>query len=213
MSNNELSKTAEEIMKIIGKTINQNLYQIEYLFSSNNHWEKWFQVELASRLNQSKFTGIKLEKPYYYDLRKSQKQCYGKTRKKGQIDIVAKVKYGKLNQYIGFELKQSNNIGGLKGVIKDINKIRTIKKSEWNFRALYFVLVYKDLSCKRALYSKLREKLHSNGFIRDLNIQFKNTTGLYAFVLYWEEDKSNRAYESFNDWYRRVMETVKEINS
>ena len=60
--NNIQSKNLEFLKNKLKEAVRSNLGKFKIILSEKNHWEKWFQIELAFKLAQSDLNEVCLER-------------------------------------------------------------------------------------------------------------------------------------------------------
>lgn len=137
--NNIQSKNLEFLKTKLKEAVRSNLCKFKIILPEKNHWEKWFQIELAFKLAQSDLNEVCLERKIEFNKNKSNtKDRVENDSKSGSVDIAYRPKKVRTNCYIGVELKQNKGLNGLKSLLKDIIKLHAAKKSVWDYRALFF---------------------------------------------------------------------------
>jgi len=129
------------VIKLFDGFFSQKRIQKRLDVIDNRHitgWEIWFQIEFATYLDmkEESISEWYREYPYSTDKRKT-------SQKKMFIDFLVRQKYAKKDSFVALELKQ--NISGKKCVnnmIKDINKVISMRKSESDIRSFWNVGVY-----------------------------------------------------------------------
>jgi len=105
-------------------------------------WEIWFQIEFATFLENKNSSVSEWYREWEYpiDKRKSLKS-------KMFIDFLVRQKYAKKDAYIALELKQ--NISAktcITNMIKDVNKVTSIRKSSSDIRSFWNIGIHKRIS-------------------------------------------------------------------
>lgn len=210
--NNIQSKNLEFLKTKLKEAVRSNLGKFKIILPEKNHWEKWFQIELAFKLAQSDLNEVCLERKIEFNKNKSNtKDRVENDFKSGSVDIAYRPKKVRTNCYIGVELKQNKGLNGLKSLLKDIIKLHAAKKSVWDYRALFFVLL-----CTEDGKNNSRSK--NSNLLRDLlaitpccceEIKFSRTHSLQAIIVYWAPVKSP-TFDSFKSWYKPIKDLLEK---
>lgn len=201
-------KTAQYVLKLIKDIFNKNIDKFDLFSDGDNHWEKWFQIELASRLRKEKAREVKLEYRFLFDGKKKNTTFRAKKgAAKGYIDLVYRPKYASLDYYVGIELKQTKSLQGLVRLMEDVVKLRAARKTEWNFRSLYFVLLCKEPKVRNK-FVRLLEDLEAIKPITCSTLKFDRGAGFWAVVLYWDPNKykSSCDIQLYEEWFGKIEE-------
>lgn len=101
-------------------------------------WEKWLQVEFATFIREH--DGVKAwsrETPYAIDKR------IEKARERCAVDFIVHQKYKQ--SHLALELKQIDSVARCaQAMIKDIQKMRSIRRSEFDIRSVWCLGVHAD---------------------------------------------------------------------
>lgn len=205
----KISKEAEIVKNLLGKTVNKNCKKFECLAEQGHGWEKWFQMELVACLKESGVDEVFVEKGFIYDSRKlNTVERVENEYKTARIDLSFRSENGDPRSYTGIELKLAKRSNGLKEVLKDIIKLRAIKKSDWRFDSLFFVLMCKNQEIFReSKYDKILADLRSIRPSICYRVNFNRTPGFYAIVIYWDSEWAGDLgrVESYNAWCQKVL--------
>mgnify|MGYP005974502115 CR=1 FL=1 len=201
-------KRSTFIFNLIRETIALNQEQLKFLNARNNHWEKWFQVELGTSLERLEAQDISLENnTCRFDTRKKNTAFRIENAfKTAQIDLVFRRKRETKGKYIGIELKQTDSIQGLKSVFADMVKINALRGSDWPFRELYFVLFYYDDGREHTKYDNLYNDLLQSEKISSEVLTFDSAPDLKCLVLYWDSGvlTEKMSITSFKKWFVEI---------
>lgn len=208
------TKRAQVIFDMIRETVTVNQEQLTFLAEYKNHWEKWFQVELATTLKRRNARDITIENSACrFDSRKKNTPSRVQNDfKTAQIDLVFRRKLESKGKFIGIELKQTQSLQGIKSMLADVVKISAIRRSDWPFRELYFVLFYYEDDCVRRKYGELLNDLRNNETILTETMSFPGIDKLQCLVVYWESGASleKMNIDSFKKWYSEIEGLMKK---
>ncbi len=208
------SKRAQFILDSIKETVSTNREELLFLESYKNHWEKWFQVELATTLKRKEAKDISLENSdCRFDSRKKNTPSRVQNDfKTAQIDLVFRRKLESKGKLIGIELKQAQSLQGIRPMLADIVKINALRRSDWPFRELYFVLFYYEDDKVRRKYGELLNDLLKDETILTETMTFPGIDKLQCLIVYWESgsalEKMN--IDSFKKWYSKIENLLKK---
>lgn len=208
------SKRAQYVFDAINETVSRNQEQLHLLGEAKNHWEKWFQVELATTLSRMEAKDIALEySECGFDSRK--KNTPNRTEseyKTAQIDIVFRRKLESKGKLVGIELKQTRSVQGIKSMLSDMVKINALKGSDWPFRELYFVLLCYEDDRERRKYGDLLTELTNHEQLTSALFSFESVPQLQCLVVYWEPGNTieNMSIESYKKWYAEIDTLIKK---
>lgn len=208
------SKRAQFILNSIKETVSTNHEELIFLESYKNHWEKWFQVELATTLKRKEAKDISLENSdCRFDSRKKNTPSRVQNDfKTAQIDLVFRRKLESRGKLIGIELKQAQSLQGIRPMLADIVKINALRRSDWPFRELYFVLFYYEDDKIRRKYGELLNDLLIDETILTETMTFPGVDKLQCLIVYWESgsalEKMN--IDSFQKWYSKIEDLLKK---
>lgn len=105
--NNIQSKNLEFLKNKLKEAVRSNLGKFKIILSEKNHWEKWFQIELAFKLAQSDLNEVCLERKIEFNKNKSNtKDRVDNDFKSGSVDIAYRPKKVRTNCYIGENLNK-----------------------------------------------------------------------------------------------------------
>ena len=206
----KIAKTPNMVLNLLGDVVNSNLDEFEFLSERSLGWEKWFQIEVASRLKKIGAQEVNIEHRFSFDAKKiNNKHRIEQAYKTGSIDITFVPKsYRSQIGYVGIELKLADGLKGLKGVLADIVKLHASKRTEWAFRSLYFVLLYKENEDKtrQTKYDKLLVDLKKIQPTSCYAIQFERAVGFKAVVVYWDPNKGGKSCDIklYNEWFEKI---------
>ena len=204
---------AQFVIDIIKQTVDNNFEKLLFLQGCKNHWEKWFQIELASALNRNQAQEIAIESVYRIDIRKKNSSHRIKY-KTAQIDLEFRRRSESKGKLIGIELKQTNSIQGIKSMLSDIVKVRAIRSVEWTFREFYFVLFYYEDEIDRRKYAPLLKELLSkgngDGLISTKLLTFSGLNNLRCLILYWDAGVSLNGMnmKGFQKWFTEEIKVL-----
>lgn len=208
------SKRAQFVLDAIKETVSTNHEELIFLSGYKNHWEKWFQVELGTTLKRKDAKDISLENSScQFDSRKKNTPSRIQNDfKTAQIDLVFRRKLESKGKLIGLELKQTQSLQGMRSMFADIVKISALKRSDWPFRELYFVLFYYDDDSNRRKYDALLNDLQKNETIRTETMTFSDIDKLRCLIVYWESGTSleKMNIDSFKKWYSEIEDLLKK---
>ena len=145
-------------------------------------WETWFQIEFSYYLEQKciEVDECYREELYSMDNRKT-------NQKKMYIDLIIRRKNHKHKSYIALELKQNNSVQTcITNMVKDISKVRSMKKSQDNIRSFWNIGIHKKLTTypyqhKKEIINLVQNKFNaSEGFIESRFIPNTN----FAYTIF-----------------------------
>ncbi len=199
----------DKISECVVKVVKRKKRFIEKFAELNNFgWEKWLQMEMAVSLLTENHS-IELEKMYRYD--ETTNKPLGKLGFTNCfIDLVLKIKRYKGIHEAGVELKVTRNLGGLKHVLADLEKISSIRTKKWNIRSVIGVLVY---SCggKETKYTRIVDDLSilkSPGY-RFSKFEMKDI-GIGIILIGWEVGSvDNMTREEYKYCLKAIREKFK----
>ena len=196
----------DEIQSCVLGVIKRKKKHIRNFLEFNNFgWEKWLQMEMAVALLYKEHS-IELEKRYRYD--ETTNRPVGKSGFKNCfVDLVLKKKWSKGEYLAGVELKVTRNLGGLKYVLSDLEKISSIRTKKWEIRTVAGVLVY-SLVGKDTKYSKIVEELKGIGVAgyRFSKIEIKDIN-IGIILIGWERGVVD---EMTRDSYKSCLKSIRE---
>lgn len=202
----------EKINNCVFRVLKKKKKSISKFIEMNNFgWEKWLQMEMAVAL-LSESHSIELEKIYRYD--ETTNKPEGKSGFKNCfIDLILKKKWAKGIHEAGVELKVTRNLGGLKHVLSDLEKIASIRIKKWNIRSVIGVLVY-ALGGRETKYSKILSDLRE---LKSPGYRFSEfdmeDIGIGVILIGWEVgavDAMNR--ESYKNCLKLIRAKYKVNN-
>lgn len=122
------------------KSIRQRLKYFAEIKS--NDWERWLQVELEYFFEaHESVSECYRECSYYKDMRKND----AKGKQTALVDMALRKKYSKSDYYNLIEFKvNSYRDYCLNAMLEDVKKIRAIKKSESDARAVFYIGFFYD---------------------------------------------------------------------
>ena len=169
-------------------------------------WEKWLQVELATRLQKK--SDIYFEDRNRLDLRK--KKPYARRKNfNAFIDLVFREK-GDLNGvFTAVELKLKRSEQGLRAVLGDLTKIKDLTRKNWPFRSVVCVLVHGATTDKKnSKYRKLSDEL-----VRSSLAQRFRMREFTALVIGWNQNLTqNMTAENYGHWFKHVSELFRKYD-
>ncbi|QFR49790.1 hypothetical protein FJR48_08620 [Sulfurimonas lithotrophica] len=142
-------------------------------------WEIWFQIELASYLdNHYNVSEWYREEQYYMDKRKS------KYKSKMAVDFLVRQKNTKKDSYIAVELKQhSSTETCIAKMIDDIIKVDSAKQSCTQFRSFWNIGIHKRENSKQVVKEKIQKKVKQKNILMHEYIEVRwipNTNFAYT---------------------------------
>lgn len=97
-------------------------------------------------------------------------------------------------------------------MLADIVKINALRRSDWPFRELYFVLFYYEDDKIRRKYGELLNDLLIDETILTETMTFPGVDKLQCLIVYWESgsalEKMN--IDSFQKWYSKIEDLLKK---
>lgn len=204
------TKRTQFIIDLLKTTVHENQKQICFLSRQANHWEKWLQVEIGTRLLELGAQEVCLEAgPYLFDeRRKNTVYRINKNYKNTRIDLKCRLKGERKGRTLGFELKQSTNILGIKSLLEDMVKAQAIASSSWEFRSFYFALFYyEELKGK---YKDLQDELVNRKDIGGIHLTFDQAPNLNCLLVYWDVGANTRKMtsEAYQEWFTKIEELI-----
>ena len=193
--------------------------QLELIGQKGNHFEKWFQLELAVSFLKNNSPEVHFE--HFKRLSQTKKgpakcaQYYN-----CQIDITYRRPNERGNKYSGLELKEGSSVANIRQSVEDVFKIRAITASKWNFRDFSFVFIYPvfaEASTQKEEYQKFMEHLHERpDFFRWQLIA--GEPKWEALALIWEtslpiKSRNIDLSKDFFDWANNVQAWVDYVFS
>lgn len=203
------------IVNAITELFSNHSKEIINLCKSGHRNEKWFQFEIAKRLETSSIKSVSIEQQIKFDGRKKNtKDRIKNGRTKGLIDIALIPKHVRRDPIIGIELKHGADLGNLYNLLEDIIKLHAVCLSEWQFRSLYFVLIFENNNQRESKYSNI---LHSLKQIKPeccYDLSFNEIGNLRVVIVCWESSfyKTSSSIESFNTWYSEIENIMRRYN-
>lgn len=192
----------QEAVKVVAKRYKNRMNSS--LMKDWYGWEKWFQVELAHHLQDGGDTNVEMQ--YYYNQNK--KLPINKANNSSAfIDII----YRKSNDLKPFnsaiEITLDRTEQGLRKVRADLMKVRAIKNSEWDFRSVIAIFIFKKGGSKTdSKYSRIMNEILNNK-------EFQGeifTCGEFDFFTFgWEPKISQTKFmknSEYNSWLKKLNE-------
>lgn len=106
-------------------------------------WEKWLQIEFASFIRQhAEVKGWSRESSYQLD------QRVAEARSKCAVDFIIHQK--RKHSHLAVEMKQIKSPSScVNAMIKDIKKLHSIRRSEFDIRSVWCIGVHDTSHCRR----------------------------------------------------------------
>lgn len=194
------------VQKAVKDVAKRNKERMGSFFKDWYGWEKWFQVELACELR--KYGDAFIEDQFSFN--KNKKLTPGKVRNSnGFIDIVYRHDKDLKAPYSAIEIKLDRTEQGLRGVLSDLVKIRAIKNSEWNWRSVIAVFIFKKGGGSiNSKFSRILEAICENYGVKTFSV------GEFDFLVFGWEPINNQTrlmtYSQYKAWLDGLTKLYKQ---
>lgn len=195
-------KKLEAIQTAVRRVANKNKGKLDSILKDWYGWEKWFQVELVDQLQETGRAFVEEQ----FNLDKKKKLPLGKVKNSNAfVDIVYRHAGDLKEPYTAIEITLARTEQGLRKVLADFIKVRAIKNSEWSWRSVFAVFIFKKGGGKTD--SKFARILEA---IRDKNGVKKFTVGEFDFLVFGWEPENNKTklmtYSEYNYWLKNLIQ-------
>lgn len=184
----------------VKKVLKSNKCKFDSVLNGWHGWEKWFQVELTSKLQETGEAFVEDR----FSFNKNKKLSFKRSKNSnGFVDVVYRHKGDLKDQYTAIEIKINN----LKGVLGDLIKIRAIKNKEWSWRAVFVIFICNS-DAVRGKYPRAMYKICNNYTVK------KQQAGDFDFFVFGWEPNSNKTefmtYDEYKAWLDGLINLCKE---
>lgn len=215
---NENSNVAK-FLELALSRLSRKKEQLELIGQKGNHFEKWFQLELAVSFLKNKSPKVFLEDVKSLDqTKKGPAKCCKNYN--CQIDITYRRPNELADRYSGLELKEGSSLADIKRSAEDLLKIKAITGSQWDFRDFSFVFIYPvsaEPSRRREEFQEFMEHLQGRpDFFRWQLTAGKSKWEVLALI--WEtslpiKSRNIDLSKDFFDWASKVQAWVNYVFS
>lgn len=181
-----------------------------------NSWEKWFQFELLCKLRDEGVDQINYEvQRINHAGRKNSGAKYQAGNKSGFVDITCRFPKTDTKHIVGIELKTKKYLReSLRGGINDLRKFNKFKKTEWIFRAVYVISVFRTKHTGTEKFRHFLSTVMKSGWEEDASaavVEVCMGEHFKALIFGWEMRPRTESLEIFRMRYGKQVRSLASL--